>query len=295
MISVFLPYGGYDHTKKTISELKSSELVKKVTLLVTDDNITKIDGCDILRVNNINSSSTINAIAETTENDFTMFITQDNEYSFSQFAIERFYEVSNSTNSGLVYSDYYEIKNNEKHLHPLIDYQVGSLRDDFNFGYVMLFKSSLLKSYSLKKKEHQYAGIYSLRLFISVENEIIRIPEALYTASEPDMRKSGAKQFDYVDPKNRDVQIDMELACTEHLKKIGAYLNPDFNEVNLQGKEFEYEASVIIPVKNRVNTISDAIKSVLSHVTPIGQCKMKTADWVQNADCFSSDTRQHVI
>jgi len=267
MISVFLPYGGYDHTKKTVKELRSSKLVAKIFLLVTDESIESIEECEILYVDNFNSSSTVSKIAERTENNFTMIINQDNEFSWGQFAVERFYGVANSTNAGMVYSDYYEVKNGEKVLHPVIDYQVGSLRDDFNFGYMLLFKPGLLKSFSSKPNNYPYAGIYGLRLFTSVENEIIRIPEVLYTTTEPDTRKSGAKQFDYVDPRNREVQVDMEIACTNHLKQIGGYLSPNFIEIDLQNEKFEYEASVIIPIKNRVNTIADAITSVLSQKT----------------------------
>lgn len=268
MISVFMPYNGFEHTKETIKELKNSELVQNINLLVTDENIDSVENCNSIFIDNLNSTSTVKKIAENSNTEYALIITQDNEYIIGQYGIERLLDVAKSTNAGLIYSDYFEVKEGETNPHPVIDYQLGSLRDDFNFGYVLLYKKEVITNFlEQKETDYNFAGMYDLRLFTSKENNIIRIPEFLYTTSEPDVRKSGAKQFDYVDPKNREVQIEMEKACTAHLKKINAYLEPKFNEIELTAGDFEYEASVIIPVKNRVNTISDAIESVLSQKT----------------------------
>ncbi len=168
----------------------------------------------------------------------------------------------------MVYSGYYENKDGKLSARPLIDYQDGSLRDDFSFGSMMLFKTNTIKKAGIEMHEdYIYAGLYDLRLRVSQKHKLIYIPELLYTEIETDIRKSGEKLFDYVDPRNRDVQIEMERACTHHLKRIGAWLKPDFEEIDLKAGEFEYEASVIIPVKNRVKTIADAIASVLSQTT----------------------------
>jgi hypothetical protein len=142
------------------------------------------------------------------------------------------------------------------------------LRDDFNFGYVLFYNTEAFKNAAeTTKKKYKYAGLYNTRLKISQNYNIIRIPEYLYSTVESDVRKTGVKQFDYVDPKNRDLQIEMEHSVTEHLKAIGAYLKPEFDRIKLDEGNFEIEASVIIPVKNRVKTISDAIDSVLKQKT----------------------------
>ncbi len=73
--------------------------------------------------------------------------------------------------------------------------------------------------------------------------------------------------FEYVDPKNREVQIEMEKVVTHHLKEIGAYIHPSNKKSVSFENNFNCEASVIIPVKNRVNTIGDAIKSALRQKT----------------------------
>jgi hypothetical protein len=172
--------------------------------------------------------------------------------------------VARNTDAGIVYSDYYEESEGALKPHPLIEYQQGSIRDDFDFGFVYLFsRESLLKALSLSGSPFQYAGLYDIRLKISEFAPIIHINEFLYTADKSDNRKSGEKLFDYVDPKNRAVQIEMEDAATAHLKRIGAYLAPDFSDVDFAEGNFPVEASVVIPVKNRVNTIADAIGSVL--------------------------------
>jgi hypothetical protein len=150
----------------------------------------------------------------------------------------------------------------------VIDYQPASLRDDFNFGSVMLFETkSLLEAVSRMQDDFRFAGLYDLRLKLTQKYNLFHIPEYLYTESEPDTRKSGEKQFDYVDPRNRQVQIEMEQACTAHLKETGAWLEPRFTKIGFDEFTFIIEASVVIPVKNRARTIADAISSVLVQKT----------------------------
>jgi hypothetical protein len=162
----------------------------------------------------------------------------------------------------MVYADRYG--------HPVIDYQLGSIRDDFDFGSLWLVKTSLLHTFAMQAGEHdyQYAGLYALRLFLSREGQLLHLNEALYKEVELDTRASGVKQFDYVNPRNREVQIEMENAATAHLDAIGAkidssyYRTPDFSE-----QEFSVEASVVIPVYNRAKTIADAVNSALQQKT----------------------------
>jgi hypothetical protein len=186
----------------------------------------------------------------------------------SQYALERFIRVAEDTGSGMLYANYLAVKSGALISNPVIDYQEGSLRDDFNFGSLLFYRQDKLKEaaeYVDPTLEH--AGLYALRLNLSLIAPIFRIPEYLYTEEESDLRLSGEKIFDYVDPKNRGVQIEMEKVCTQFLKDAGAYLEPDFKAVDFDKESFPVEASVIIPVRNRVRTIEDAINSVLSQQT----------------------------
>jgi GT2 family glycosyltransferase len=266
MISVFLPFSGAEYSIKLIEEIKNVYQVEKIILLVQDENLTVPENYQKIIVDNLTSSNTINKIIDEAKSNYVLLFTQDNNFQLGQFAVERFYNVIDSTNAAMVYSNYISIKDEKTENHPVNDYQIGSLRDDFDFGYMIMFNKNFVNHFE-DINDYKFAGLYNLRLQLSRKSEFIRIPEFLYTTIETDTRKSGVKQFDYVNPKNRDVQIEMEKACTFHLKKINAYLEPKFKEVDFSNNDFEYDASVVIPVKNRVNTIADAIKSVLSQKT----------------------------
>ncbi|MDF1612214.1 glycosyltransferase family 2 protein [Stygiobacter electus] len=266
MISVFLPFSGAEYSIKLIEEIKNVYQVEKIILLVHDENLTVPENYQKIIVDNLTSSNTINKIIDEAKSNYVLLFTQDNNFQLGQFAVERFYNVIDSTNAAMVYSNYISIKDEKTENHPVNDYQIGSLRDDFDFGYMIMLNKNFVNHFE-DINDYKFAGLYNLRLQLSRKGEFIRIPEFLYTTIETDTRKSGVKQFDYVNPKNRDVQIEMEKACTFHLKKINAYLEPKFKEVDFSNNDFEYDASVVIPVKNRVNTIADAIKSVLSQKT----------------------------
>ncbi|MFZ5948672.1 MAG: glycosyltransferase family 2 protein [Stygiobacter sp.] len=266
MISVFLPFSGAEYSIILIEELKNLYQVEKIILLVQDENLTVPENYQKIIVDNLTSSNTINKIIDEAKSNYVLLFTQDNNFQLGQFAVERFYNVIDSTNAAMVYSNYISIKDEKTENHPVNDYQIGSLRDDFDFGYMIMFNKNFVNHFE-DINDYKFAGLYNLHLQLSRKGEFIRIPEFLYTTIETDTRKSGVKQFDYVNPKNRDVQIEMEKACTFHLKKINAYLEPKFKEVDFSNNDFEYDASVVIPVKNRVNTIADAIKSVLSQKT----------------------------
>ena len=174
-------------------------------------------------------------------------------------------QACNSSGAGLVYSDYFEQKEGVLKPHPVIEYQEGSLRDDFDFGSLLLYRTeAFVEAAQRMEPEFDFAGLYDLRLKVSQNYKLVHLPELLYTELELDTRKSGEKMFDYVDPRNRFKQIEMENACTAHLKIVGARLAPKFKEITFSAGNFETEASVIIPVRNRAKTIGDAIKSVLS-------------------------------
>ena len=267
-INCFVPYQNYNQAKATICALKQSPLIRKIYLLSKQNTQEVIDGCEVIRADTLYATATVKAIAEHADAPYSLIYTKTSGLSLGYFALERMLQIAENTGAGMVYSDHYQVKNGQKINNPVITYQKGSLRDDFNFGPVLLYKTTALKK-AVKNMDanYQYAGLYDLRLRVSRLAELVHINEYLYTEIEHDDRKSGETIFDYVDPKNRAMQIEMEQACTDHLKQIGAYLKPEFKKVDFNQEKFEYEASVIIPVRNRIRTITDAIQSVLTQIT----------------------------
>lgn len=229
-----------------------------------------IAGKDFKANGNILSSATVVELAEKCEAEYAMLYLSESLINMGLFAEERFLQIADDSRASMVYADYYEESEDALQPHPLIEYQEGSLRDDFAFGPVLLVRVSAWREALLSlKTEYEFAGLYALRLTLSRIAPIVHIDEYLYSVKEIDTRASGEKIFDYVNPRNRQVQIEMEKACTEHLKVIGAYLSPVFKEIDWSkdSASFAVEASVIIPVRNRVRTIRDAIKSVLAQKT----------------------------
>jgi len=268
VINCFLACNNVTETLKTIEQIKQSSLVQAIYLLVKKENNIQIDGCTTVEIDSLQSAETMQKIAGKSDAAYSLIYTKDSTLELGQFAIERFYRIAEDTQAGLVYSDYYEIKDGVRSNYPVIDYQEGSLRDDFNFGSVLFYNAANLKKAVAETTEtYQFAGLYNLRLKVSQQAELVHMNEYLYAEVEIDTRKSGEKQFDYVDPKNRAVQIEMEAACTDHLKAIGGYLAPQFKEIAFDESNFPVEASVIIPIRNRVKTVEDAIKSVLMQKT----------------------------
>jgi len=217
---------------------------------------------------NLTQSEILKEIVANLETDYTFIYLHSNPIEWGEYAIERMLQVALDTNAGMVYSDRYKIKNGKTEIHPVLDYQEGSLRDDFDFGAVLLYKTSVLKqAISRIDKKYQYAVLYAVRLLVSQLAKIVHLNEYLYCEMEKDFRLSGEKQFDYVDPKNREVQIEMEAVCTSHLADLGAKLNPVFKAVDFADTSFPVEASVIIPVRNREKTIEEAVQSALMQKT----------------------------
>ncbi len=268
-IDAFILYTHPEQATLTVNQLKQSECVKNIYLLAPQKGMQPIDGCEIIEIDSIYSSQTIQKIGETSTANFNMIYQKSTVLELGYFALERMIKIADETGASMVYSDYYAITNGVKKNNPVIDYQLGSLRDDFNFGSLLLFNSKIFRECAEKTKKHNYefAGMYDLRLKASEVDGIYHINEYLYTEIDEDTRKSGEKIFDYVDPKNRNVQIEMEQACTQHLKGIKAYLEPKFEQITFDKEEFEFEASVIIPVRNRIKTVKDAIESVLIQKT----------------------------
>lgn len=269
LITVFLPHGRKQENQITIQRFQSSHIVKEIFIISSDNSTEQIVGTKRIISENFNSSESVKKIAEHSTTKYTLIVLTDKSINPGKFSLERFVQVADSSNAGIVYSDFYEEENGVLQIHPVIDYQQGSLRDDFDFGQAVLFKTDALKDAAHEIKEnYNHAGFYSLRLKVSQRNSLIRIPEYLYTVEYSEDIGSEEKHFSYVDPKNRQVQVEMEKAVTQHLKDINAFLKPSYLEVNFNKSEkFEYEASVIIPVRNRVKTIGDAIDSILKQKT----------------------------
>lgn len=263
-LNFFIPFVNEAQVKNTIGGLTQCELVTKICLLAGDDAQGSVEGCEKIAVKGIKSTDTMKKIAAAADGDYIVLYTKYNTLDFGMFAIERMVRIADDSDAGMVYADHYNVVGGNRTNAPVIDYQAGSLRDDFDFGSVLMFNAAAFKdAVARMDKDYEFAGLYDLRLKISQKAEIVHINEYLYSDVELDTRKSGEKIFDYVDPKNRGVQIEMEDACTAHLKAVGGYLEPNFKKIEFSAGNFEYEASVIIPVRNRIRTIRDAIKSVL--------------------------------
>ena len=240
-------------------------------------------GVTILSGVSLRSTETLRSIVEAASEKFVLIYQKDTPLEMGMFALDRMLAVAEDTRADMVYADHYRLIDGVRKKYPLIDCQKGALRDDFDFGSVLVFRtSSLRRAVRSMTVDYQWGALYDLRLRMK---NIVHINEYLYTEVETDNRKSGEKQFDYVDPKNRQVQIEMEQICTGHLKRIGAWLPPVFKDVEISplpsvgrddskvvGRDvskcvdgsYEVVASVIIPVFNRARTIMDAVESALS-------------------------------
>ena len=236
---------------------------------VTVESFSRSDaftGVTILTGVSLRSTETLRSIAEAVSEKYMLIYTKDMPLEMGMFALDRILNVAEDTGADMLYTDHYQmVEGGQRKKHPLIACQKGALRDDFDFGSVLVFRSSSFKrAVRAMETDYEFGALYDLRLRMK---NIVHVNEYLYTEIETDNRKSGEKQFDYVDPKNRTVQIEMEKVCTAHLKRIGAWLEPKFKDPDISefaGNAFENTATVVIPVFNRVRTIKDAVESALS-------------------------------
>lgn len=269
MIDCFIPFRDVLQVSRTIEGLKKEEIVGKIFLLRLPEAAGKsIQGCEVIDVKSVNCTDAVMKMAAAANAEYSLIYTKFTDLSFGRFALERIVAIGDDSSAAMLYADHFNELGGQRKNAPVIDYQMGALRDNFDFGSVLAYRTSALKEAASRMNvEYSFAGLYDLRLKVSQKGSLVHINEYLYYETETDTRKSGEKIFDYVDPKNRDVQIEMEKACTHHLKDIGGYLEPHFKHIELSDAPFEYEASVVIPCKNRVRTIGDAIKSALAQKT----------------------------
>ena len=289
-IDCFIPWQSDEQVRETLESLKADENVQSV---------------NFLREEGPGRTKTIKFIAETATAPYTLLYCKYDTLQLGYHALTRLLTIAEDSQALMIYSDHYSLSpDGERQTMPLADYQVGSVRDDFQMGSVLLFRTEVLKEYVAQENLHnyQFAALYDLRLFISREQLPLHVDEFLYTEVEHDTRLSGQKQFDYVDPRNRSRQVEMERACTRHLRALNAYLHGDeYDEVNFNEGEFAVEASVVIPVRNRERTIRDAIRSVLEQETsfPFNLIVVdngSTDGTTEAIDEFASDERViHII
>lgn len=240
----------------------------------------KMDRCHVLVSEPLSSQETLSLILSEIRTKYLLLFLRTQRISIEPKALERFLEMAESTKAGMVYSDFFDESEQGKTLHPLNDYQFGSVRDDFDFGALILFSAPAVRR-AMKKygviPGVKYAGLYDLRLKVSIDHSVYHLREPLYSVFGIDEPSGNVgtihesplqdKIFAYVDPRNQAVQKEMEIVFTDYLKKIGAYLLPHFKEVEQTLKSFPVEASVVIPVRNRKGTIAEAVKSALSQET----------------------------
>ena len=272
-IDAFVLYTDAKTTLVTLKQLKDEPLIGNIYVLMNGKESCPYMGCDVIRVEDYRSSATIKEMAKKLKAPFALLCTAKSSITFGYQAIQRMCSVAESVGSASVYADHYVVKNGETVKCPTMDFYYGSVRDDFDFGSVVMFRASTLRKYveEFPNTNYKYSGLYDLQLFSlrrKRQAALFHIREYLYTEEELDLRTSGEKQFDYVNPRNREVQKERELACTKHLKLIGSYIEPEsIVDVSVERYDFDREASVIIPVRNRVKTIEDAIRSALSQRT----------------------------
>lgn len=270
----FLPYADPEPMQALLRDLQTDRQPSSIFLLTGTSGLPEAPaGCTLLPGASFVSTDGLKQLAQASgDAEYLLFCTRPVTVQLGFHALERLLQVARQTGAGLVYTDRYEVKaDGTRTPHPTIDYQRGSLRDDFDFGALWLVNGNdFRRCFEGEVPDCTYAGLYHFRLWLAAQGteRIVHLNEFLYAEVETDNRRSGEKQFDYVDPRNRAVQLEMERICTDHLKQLGAWLEPDdWEEIDLHAASFPVEASVIIPVRNRVRTIEDAIRSVLRQQT----------------------------
>jgi glycosyltransferase involved in cell wall biosynthesis len=270
-LTIAIPYTEDKQFETLARQLIAHQLVEEVICLHQNAPPPLPKGVKAVKVDAFFSGPSINSLIEEWRTDYMLLILPGGRVELGARAMERFVQVADDSGAAFVYSDFRGQSGAEITDHPLIDYQLGSIRDNFDFGSAILLSREgvvkALRDHGAVSPDIRWGGLYDLRLKLSIHSAIFRIPEPLYTRVATDLRASGEKIFDYVDPRKRDYQVEMEKVATAHLERIGARLEPRFANPPESREEFPVKASVIIPVRNRVKTITDAVRSALSQKT----------------------------
>ena len=263
-IDCFAPYISEEHNH-TLSHTLAGNPILSIFPIHTEAE----KGAPFIPIERNLSTEELKSIAERCSADYMLLYTHAGDLHLGYRAVERMLRTATESRADWVYSNYHVVRQGATLAVPTNEYQEGSLRDDFDFGPLVLVRTEAVKQFLATEPEAmQHAALYQLRLYISRTGLLTHINEYLYTEGELDTRTSGERQFDYVDPRNRQIQVEMERACTAHLKAVGAYIDHHtLQTIDTTAGDFPYEATVIIPVKNRARTIGDAIRSVLSQQT----------------------------
>jgi hypothetical protein len=266
ILTVILPHSPIPQFETTLNYFINSSLVEHVYIVHDREYVGSHLKCETIKSGSFTSGKTLNRMIDKIKTKYFLVVVQAQRIELGQNALERMISVAEQTQAGMVYADYYEINKDERQEHPVNEYQLGSICDGFNFGPILLFSTAAVKK-TLKNygriESVEFAGLYDLRLKVAIDHRLFHIQEFLCTKINSDLFENGEKQFDYVDPRNRKVQKEMEKVATKYLKRIGAYLEPKFEKVPKIDFPFPVEASVIVPVRNRLNIVGDAVKSVL--------------------------------
>jgi hypothetical protein len=269
-ITVVIPFSNQKYFSYTLQQFAQSPLVEKIYVVHNGDYREAEPKCEGILSSTFSNGKTIGRVLSNTLTDHLLVVAQQNVIELRPGALERFTSVAAETSAGIVYSDYYAIENGKKTDHPLVDYQLGSVRDSFDFGALLLLSCKPVR-YAITKygspPDVQWAGWYDLRLKVSIDANIFHLQEYLYSMSASKERPNGERLFDYVDPRNASVQKEMEVVFTQYLKNVGAFLPAHFEPVPKLVDAFPVEASIIIPVRNRVHTIAEAVNSALEQKT----------------------------
>jgi glycosyltransferase involved in cell wall biosynthesis len=270
-LTIAIPYTEDKQFETLARQLIAHQLVEEVLCLHQNAPPSLPDGVKAVNVDAFFSGPAINSLIEAWRTDYLLLILPGGRVELGARAPERFVQVADDAGAAFVYSDFRQQSGAEVADHPLIDYQLGAIRDNFDFGSVVLLSREevvkALRDHGGISPDIRWGGLYDLRLKLSINSTIFRISEPLYTRVAADLRASGEKIFDYVDPRKRDYQIEMEKIAIAHLERIGARLEASFANPPESREEFPVKASVVIPVRNRVKTIADAARSALSQKT----------------------------
>lgn len=271
VLTVLMPYSAGSFFFKTLDNLAKSDLVDSIIVISGEAVELAVPRCRVILADPIVSGKTLSRVLDKLETEYLLVLSSKRPILLENGALEGFVATAGSTKAGMVYGTFYDETRHGKILHPLNDYQLGSFRDNFDFGNMMLFSTETIRKATQKCGEiasMDHAGLYDLRLKVSIVHPIHHVQRPLYSVITSDEPAGGDKLFAYVDPRNVDVQREMESVFTDYLRKIGAYLPPDgLRAVERSNNSFPVEASVIIPVRNRRGTVADAVKSALSQET----------------------------
>jgi hypothetical protein len=270
MLTLILQYSPTPQFEISLNRFIDSALVENIFIIHTGGYNGTHRKCKAVKAGSCTSGKLLNRILAKIKTKYFLFISQSQNVKIHPFDLERMIRVTEQTAAGMTYADYYDEKNGNRFEHPLNDYQLGSIRDTFDFGYVLVFSTDAVRK-TLKRhgklEEVEHAGLYDLRLKVSIDHQLFHIQEYLYSKTKSHLLRTGEKIFEYVNPTGYHIQQEMELVATRHLQRIGAFLKPKFDTVPAYDIHFPVEASVVIPVRNRLNTIAEAVKSVLEQKT----------------------------